>query len=126
MPTSKRSDPIPPNVWFYPEAEQDFLLLDRSRQILVLKAIWKIARAPAQFGKPLANQEGRPLAGFRSVYVDGKSIRIVWTVASDGTAHIAVIADVAEREGFQVYETAARRRVQLREWIERKLSGEES
>ena len=77
MSTSKMIDLVPANVKFFPAAEADFLGLDKSRQIKVIKALQKISRAPSAFGKELENQSGRPLAGYRSVYVDNRSLRII-------------------------------------------------
>jgi len=123
MSKSSLTDLLPANVWFFPDALEDFLALDRSRQIMVLKALHKIASGPSQFGKPLGNQQDRHLAGFRSAYVDRKSIRIVWRVADDGRVEVAVIAAILEREGMEVYETAAKRREVLDRWLRAKLAG---
>ncbi|WP_152945814.1 hypothetical protein [Desulfofundulus thermobenzoicus] len=40
------------------------------------------------------------MAGFRSVYVDRKSIRIIRRVVGAGEIDVAVIAGIAEREGM--------------------------
>lgn len=119
MSNSKLSELLPANVRFYPEAEEDFLALDRGRQIKVIKALDRIAKAPRQLGKPLENQPGRLLAGFRSIYVDKKSIRIVWQAASSGEVEVAVVAGIAERDGLFVYDLVAKRRQEVESLVAR-------
>ncbi|GAW93527.1 hypothetical protein Moth_0655 [Calderihabitans maritimus] len=115
------SNILPDNVKLYPEAVEDFLSLDKGRQIKVIKALQKIARAPSQYGKPLENQDGRPLAGFRSIYVDRKSLRIIWTVAESGTIEVAVVAGIAERDGLLAYRLVASRRQKFDEFLQKLL-----
>lgn len=122
MSKSRLTDLLPSNVWFFHDAEADFLALDRGRQKIVIKALQKIARSPTELGKPLGNQQERHLAGFRSAYVDRKSIRIVWTVTEDGRVQVAVVAAVLEREGMLAYEVASRRRADLEAWIRQKVN----
>jgi hypothetical protein len=112
------SDLLPANVKFFPAAEADFLVLDKSRQIKVIKALQKIFRAPSAFGKELENQAGRPLAGYRSVYVDNRALRIIWRVSELQAIEIAIIAGIAEREGMLVYKLVSRRRGELERFIE--------
>jgi len=121
MSKSSLSDPLPSNVWLFPDALDDLGALDKGRRIVVIKALKKIAQSPSAFGKELGNQQERPLAGFRSAYVDNKSIRIVWKVAHDGRVEVAVVAVVQEREGMLVFQTAAKRRALVDTWIERVL-----
>ncbi len=118
MSTSKMSDLLPANVKFFPAAEADFLVLDKSRQIKVIKALQKIFRAPSAFGKELENQAGRPLAGYRSVYVDNRALRIIWRVSELQAIEIAITAGIAEREGMLVYKLVSRRRGELERFIE--------
>lgn len=122
MSKSRLSDLLPTNVWFFPDAEADFLALDRARQIMVLRALYKIARAPSELGKPLGNQHDRHLTGFRSAYVDRKSIRIVWRVTDGDRVEVAVVAAVLEREGMHAYEVAAKRRQALDAWLKEKIA----
>ncbi|OIQ61614.1 hypothetical protein MOTE_01860 [Moorella thermoacetica] len=113
MSTSKMIDLVPANVKFFPAAEADFLGLDKSRQIKVIKALQKISRAPSAFGKELENQAGRPLAGYRSVYVDNRSLRIIWKV----TELQVIEVGIAEREGMLAYKLVSRRRGELEKFI---------
>lgn len=108
---------IPGSVLFLPAAEEDLFELDRSRQIKVFKALWKIAAHPVHIGKPLENQAGRPLSGFRSVYVDKKSVRIVWKAASHGRVEIVLVAGIATRDRMYVYELVSRRRGEVERLI---------
>jgi mRNA interferase RelE/StbE len=121
MSKSSLSDLLPPNVWLFPDAVDDLAALDKGRRIVVIKALAKIAQNPSAFGKELGNQQERLLAGFRSAYVDGKSIRIVWKVARDGTVEVAVVAVVQQREGMLAYETAAKRREDVEAWVAKVL-----
>jgi hypothetical protein len=69
MSSLKMNDLIPDNVKFYPEAGEDFLSLDKGRQVKVIKALQKISRAPSQYGKPLENREDRPLRDMAGVWM---------------------------------------------------------
>jgi hypothetical protein len=111
-------DLVPANIKFFPAAEADFLGLDKSRQIKVIKALQKISRAPSAFGKELENQAGRLLAGYRSVYVDNRSLRIIWKVTELQVIEVAIIAGIAEREGMLAYKLVSRRREELEKFIE--------
>ncbi|MFZ5754880.1 MAG: hypothetical protein ACOY3J_11650 [Bacillota bacterium] len=121
MPSLKMSDLIPDNIMFYPEAMEDFYCLDKGRQIMVIKVLQKISLAPSKLGKPLENHPNRPLAGFRSTYVDNKSIRIIWTVKNSGIVEIAVIAGIAERNDLLAYTLVASRRHDIYKFIEELL-----
>lgn len=115
------TESLPENVWFFPDALADLARLDRSRQILILRAIRKIARAPNQFGKPLEHLAGLNVTGFRSAYVDRKNIRIIWKVTDAGDVQIVVVAAVAERDGLLAYQVAAQRREAMEAWVRHKV-----
>lgn len=119
MSNLKTNDSIPDNIVFYPEAAEDFSNLDKRRKIIVIKALQKISRSPGQFGKPLENQPNRPLAGFRSIYVDNKAVRIIWTVVKPGQIKVAIVAGIAERDNLLVYSLAATRKKGIDEFIEK-------
>lgn len=122
MSNLKLNDLLPGNVKFFPAAVDDFLSLDKGRQIKVIKALQKISTAPNHFGKPLENQIGRPLSSFRSIYVDKKAIRILWKVANSGEIEVAIVAGIAEREGFLAYELAAKRLQDMETFIYKVLN----
>jgi len=119
MSNSKLSELLPDNVKFFPAAVEDFLALDRSRQIKVIKALQKISKAPSKFGKGLKNQAGRMLAGYRSVYVDKKSLRIIWKVVKNETVEVIIIAGIAERDKLAAYELVSKRKINLEEFIQK-------
>ncbi|MDP3058545.1 MAG: hypothetical protein Q8N36_03710 [bacterium] len=110
MSKQSQSDIFPANVVFFHEAADDFRKLDQSRKTVVLKAIRKISTSPLMYGKPLGTQGVRALAGFRSVYVDNASIRIIWIVGQQGTVQIVVVAGIAQREGMHVYDLVSSRK----------------
>lgn len=119
MSNSKLSELLPDNVKFFPAAVKDFLALDGSRQIKVIKALQKISKAPSKFGKELKNQAGRMLAGYRSVYVDKKSLRIIWKVVKNETVEVIIIAGIAERDKLAAYELVSKRKINLEEFIQK-------
>lgn len=118
MSNSKPSKLLPDNVKFFPAAVEDFLGLDKSQQIKVIKALQKISKAPSKFGKELENQAGRPLAGYRSIYVDKKSIHIIWKVTENETIEVAIVAGIAERDGMLAYKLVSRRKNDFEKFIE--------
>ncbi|GEA16552.1 hypothetical protein E308F_27980 [Moorella sp. E308F] len=65
----------------------------------------------------MENQAGRPLAGYRSVYVDNRSLRIIWKVTELQVIEVAIIAGIAEREGMLAYKLVSRRREELERFI---------
>ncbi|MCL6446966.1 MAG: hypothetical protein K6U04_02265 [Armatimonadetes bacterium] len=67
--------------------------------------------------KELENQAGRPLVGYRSVYVDNRSLRIIWKVTELQVIEVAIIAGIAEREGMFAYKLVSRRRGELEKFI---------
>lgn len=108
---------IPDNVRLFPRARKDLLQLDKAQAVKVIKAIRKIAQAPTRFGAPLENQDGRPLAGFRKIYVDDKRIRVIWRVVNTNEVEIVVVIAVGKRDHLAVYEMAAERREEVERWI---------
>jgi hypothetical protein len=123
MSNSKPSKLLPDNVKFFPAAVEDFLGLDKSQQIKVIKALQKISKAPSKVGKELENQTGRPLAGYRSIYVDKKSIHIIWKVNENKTIEVAIVAGIAERDGMLAYKLVSRRKNDFEKFIEHLMKG---
>lgn len=118
MSNSKLINLLPDNIKFYPAAVEDFLSLDKSRQIKVVKALQKISKAPSEFGKELENQAGRPLAGYRSIYVDKRSIRIIWKITKLNVVKVAIITGIAERDGMFAYKLVSIRKDDFEKFIE--------
>lgn len=119
MSNSKLINLLPDNIKFYPAAVKDFLSLDKSRQVKVVKALQKIAKAPSEFGKELENQASRLLAGYRSIYVDKRSIRIIWKITELNVVEVAIIAGIAERDGMFAYKLVSRRKDNFEKFIEK-------
>jgi mRNA interferase RelE/StbE len=110
MSKSMLTSLLPNNVKLFPAAADDFLSLDKGRQIKVIKALQKISKSPTKFGKTLENKPDRPLSGFRSIYVDNKSIRIIWKVTASNQIEVAVVAGIAERDGLFAYKLVSSRK----------------
>jgi hypothetical protein len=104
------TDLLPDNVKLFPAAANDFLGLDKGKQIKVIKALQKISKSPTKFGKALENQPNRPLSGFRSIYVDKKSLRIIWKVTDSNLAEVIIVAAIAERDGLLAYKLVSSRK----------------
>lgn len=84
-------------------AKQDVIVLDGSDRPLVEAALLKLTTDPLLRGHPL----GGNLAGFRSLVVGKKKIRIVFKVISDQVV-VFVIA-IGRRRNDEVYLKAATR-----------------
>jgi len=118
MSNLKLTDISPENIIFFPAAVNDFLAFYKSRQIKIIKALQKISKAPSSFGKELENQAGRPLSGYRSIYADNKSIRIIWKVAQGNIVEVAIIAGIAEQDAMIAYKLASIRKGQFEEFVD--------
>ena len=108
MSKSMLTDLLPDNVKLFPAAANDFLGLDKGKQIKVIKALQKISKSPTKFGKALENQPNRPLSGFRSIYVDKKSL--IWKVTDSNLAEVIIVAAIAERDGLLAYKLVSSRK----------------
>ena len=103
-------------IWdlkFLPEAEKDLHDLNRSQQIVTLKAIKKVQKNPLPqseggYGKPLGNKRGRNLTGFLKIKLLHEGIRVVYTLIRTKTTMLVVVVGVREDE--EVYDIAAGRR----------------
>ena len=85
------------------DAKEDLRDLDRSAQLLVVKALRKLGTEPEKRGEPLSNV----LSGFRKLVVGNRSIRIVYRVEDNGD--VCVIFVIGLRSNDQVYEIAKAR-----------------
>lgn len=110
MSKSMLTNLLPDNVKLFPAAADDFLKLDKGRQIKVIKALQKMSKNPTKFGKVLENRPNRPLSGFRSIYVDKKSLRIIWKVTDSNIVEVAVVAGIAARDGLVAYKLVSSRK----------------
>ena len=104
-------------IRYLPEAEKDFKKLDQSQRILVRKAIKKVQQNPLPvseggYGKPLGGKGGRDLTGFLKIKLRQAGIRIVYTLIRTQTEMLIVV--IGMREDSEVYETAARRKIEIK------------
>lgn len=97
---------------FLPEARKEYLKLDKSVRVQLLKAMDKVSANPLSvydggYGHPLANRNGTELAGFLKIKLRAAGIRVVYKLEQrDGKMLVIVIGMRADDE---VYETAAKR-----------------
>ncbi len=99
-------------VDYLPEARKDIKNLDRSKQIIVNKAIKKVKinplpQAEGGHGKPLGNKHGLNLTTLLKIKLRGEDIRIVYKLVCTDTQMLIII--VGAREDEEVYEIAKRR-----------------
>ena len=98
---------------YLPEAEKDLASLDRSRQLIVRKAIKKVQQNPLPqseggYGKPLGHKQGTNLTNFLKIKLRGDGIRIVYKLYRTETRMLIVVIGVREDE--EVYEIAQKRK----------------
>ena len=101
-------------VDYLPEARKDIKNLDRSKQIIVNKAIKKVKSNPLPqaeggYGKPLGNKHGVNLTTLQKIKLRGEGLRIVYKLVRTETSMLIVV--VGAREDEEVYEIAQRRLV---------------
>lgn len=101
-------------VDYLPEARKDIKNLDRSKQIIVNKAIKKVKSNPLPqaeggYGKPLGNKHGVNLTTLLKIKLRGEELRIVYKLVRTETSMLIVV--VGAREDEEVYEIAQRRLV---------------
>ena len=97
---------------YLPEARKDILRFDRSRQIIVAKAIRKVKSNPLPqeeggYGKPLGHKGGRNLTNLLKIKLKKEGIRIVYKLVRTETKMLIVVVGVRADE--EVYEIAKRR-----------------
>jgi len=103
-------------IWevdYLPEARKDIKNLDRSKQIMVEKAIKKVKTNPLPqseggYGKPLGNKRENALIGFLKIKLRSEGIRIVYKLIRTETRMLIVVVGIREDE--EVYDIASRRR----------------
>ena len=98
----------PDNVSFEDAAITDFLGLDRALQIMVFKALIKVAAnpypRPKGYGKPL----GKDLKTFMKIKLRDSGVRIIYRLVPPDSDHMRVIVIGLRAEG-EVYREALRR-----------------
>lgn len=103
------------------DAKEDLRDLDRSAQILVLKALKKLEDHPEQRGAPLGSNVKGNLTGFRKLVVGDRDYRIVYRIESTGD--VTVVWVIAKRADEEVYRLAVAR-VQLAANLDEQLSAD--
>ncbi len=93
-------------IWFHYEAALEFRALPDLVQLEAMQHLAKIVLKP-RLGQTLENKHGLDLAGYRKVYFDKYTRRIVYELYEEGKIKIWGIGDRAE---LQVYKDAHRRR----------------
>lgn len=98
---------------YLPEAEKDLTSLDRSRQLIVRKAIKKVQQNPLPqseggYGKPLGHKKGTNLTNFLKIKLRGEGIRVVYKLYRTEIRMLIVVIGVREDE--EVYEIAQKRK----------------
>ena len=83
-------------VDYLPEAREDIRNLDRSKQIIVNKAIKKVKQNPLPqteggFGKPLGNKLGINLTTLLKIKLRCEGIRIVYKLVRTDTKMLIVV-----------------------------------
>ena len=105
-------------IWelaYLPEARKDLRNLDRSKQVLVEKAIKKVKENPLPhdeggYGKPLGHKQGTNLTNMLKIKLRGEGVRIVYKLIRTETKMLVVVIGIREDE--EVYEIAQKRREQ--------------
>ena len=93
-------------IKFHPDAEKEFLELDKGVRECVAKQLVKITTHP-ELGERLGNRNGIDLSGYRKMYAEKKKIRIVYEVVEDEI--VIYIMAIGERDDMTVYKTALKR-----------------
>jgi mRNA interferase RelE/StbE len=91
---------------FHPEAEKELGKLNKSVQVLFIKALKKILTSP-ELGIDLGHKNNLDLSGCKKMYFDHKRYRIVYKVIDDEVM-IYLIA-IGKRDKMDVYTKASER-----------------
>ena len=100
------------SIQYLPEAQNDLESFDRSRQIIIKKAIRKVQQNPLPqsengFGKPLGKKQNRNLTSFLKIKLRSEGIRIVYTLIRTDKQMLIVVIGI--REDDEVYDIAEKR-----------------
>ncbi|MCL2845702.1 MAG: type II toxin-antitoxin system RelE/ParE family toxin [Chitinivibrionia bacterium] len=95
-------------IFFIPEAQEDYNGLDGSIKKMVNKKIDNLAENP-MLGLPLGNKDNANLTGFYKIYVAKKSVRIVYRVLPNRNVEIVEIWGIGKRDKMKIYKMIADR-----------------
>ena len=88
------------------EADNDLSALSHNQKILIFKQFKKLENSP-ELGQLLGKKSGYDLTGYRKMYADKKSLRIVYRIVDD-VIEVEVIA-IGKRDDMDVYKKASER-----------------
>ncbi len=102
------------DIIYLTEVYEDISKLDKSVKEVVYKALKKVSQNPLPdfeggYGKPLANQNGRELAGFLKIKLKKSGVRVVYKLQRTETEMLVVV--VGMREDSEVYREALKRKL---------------
>lgn len=91
------------------DAKGDFKRLDGREKALVAKKLMHLERDP-RIGKPLGNKMGMDLTGYFKLYLEGRRLRIVYSIQKE----IIKVIVIGKRDEMKVYKLAMQRIRELR------------
>ncbi len=92
----------------FDEVEDDLFILPDEIVKEVLDYLHKFQTDPYKYSKPLYNQGGLNLQGYRKTYIANAQYRIVSKIEEDKVKIVEVVA-VGKRENKEVYKKASKR-----------------
>ena len=92
----------------FDEVENDLFILPDNIVNEVLNYLHKFQTNPYKYTKPLYNQGGINLQGYRKTYVANATYRIISKIEEDTIKIVEVVA-VGKRENKEIYKEAAKR-----------------
>ena len=92
-------------LWWHPEAVQELRNLPPTIQLEAIQHLLGIVRKPTM-GKPLEYKHGMDLRGYRKIFFDSATRRIVYSIADDGRLRIW---SMGLRNDLQTYKDTKRR-----------------
>jgi mRNA interferase RelE/StbE len=93
---------------FFDEVYNDIVNLPQDIGYEVIDYFQKYQKNPYKYSKPLYNQGGLNLEGYRKTYVANATHRIVLKIEEDEVKIVEVVA-VGKREDKEVYKAAVKR-----------------
>lgn len=94
-------------VFLTEDAREDLRDLDRSAQVIVVKALKKLESEPEKRGQPLGSKATGDLTGLRKLVVGNRDYRVVYRVQEDGS--VCVVWVIGRCADSEVYEIAVAR-----------------
>ena len=92
----------------FPEVEDDLFILPEEILKEVLEYLHKFQTDPYKYTKPLYNQGGLNLQGYRKTYVADAKYRIISKIEEKQVKIVEVVV-VGKREDKEVYKEASKR-----------------